>query len=178
MTPPRTVLDDLPFCLAQASLVFRRFSDLTLRATGVDGQAPGLATVLHTLDEFGESPVSLLVDQSRLPNGTVTGLLDTLEDDGLIRRTRNPEDGRSWIVALTPKGNRACGKLRRRHGRVMAVFGDALSKAEARRLATLLRKLSSHLQAYTGSHEVRSRSRKRVHRGNPNATAGSPRPSR
>lgn len=180
MTPPRTVLDDLPFCLAQTSLVFRRFGDHALRASGLESQAPGRATLLHALDEFGDSPVNVLVEKSRLPNGTVTGLLDALEDENLIRRTRNPDDGRSWIVGLTPQGERVCAKLRTRHRRVMSVFGEALSPSETGQLVTLLTKLSSHLDAYVAARESRGRTRgaKRSARSSAKKSAKSPKRSR
>src|SRR5690606_37103779 len=36
--------------------------------------------------------------------GNVTGLTDQLVKEGLVRRTENPEDRRSWCVSLTDKG--------------------------------------------------------------------------
>jgi len=151
-----------------------------LRASGLESQAPGRATLLHALDEFGDSPVNVLVEKSRLPNGTVTGLLDTLEDENLIRRTRNPDDGRSWIVGLTPRGERVCAKLRARHRRVMAVFGEALSPSESGQLITLLTKLSSHLDAYGAARERRGRTRgaKRSAQQSAKKSAKSPKRSR
>ena len=61
-----SVLEDLPFCLARATLGFRRFNDQTLRATGLPSLAPGEASVLHALEEEPESTVSRLVESSTL----------------------------------------------------------------------------------------------------------------
>ncbi|WP_311221910.1 MULTISPECIES: MarR family transcriptional regulator [unclassified Acidovorax] len=36
--------------------------------------------------------------------GNITGLTDQLEKEGLVTRVDDPEDRRSWRVALTPKG--------------------------------------------------------------------------
>ena len=41
-------------------------------------------------------------------------LLNGLEDEGLIARTRDPEDRRRHIVAITPKGYRALEKAERK----------------------------------------------------------------
>lgn len=38
--------------------------------------------------------------------GNVTGLTDELEREGVVLRTASPDDRRSWIVSLTPKGVR------------------------------------------------------------------------
>ncbi len=148
MPAPRSLLEDLPFHLAKATLGFRRFNDQTLRAVGLEAQAPGLATVLHTLAELDACPVSLLVEKTHLPNGTLTGLLDTLERDGHIRRTPNPADGRSWLVGLTRRGQRLCDKLQERHRIVMGLFREALSEAEAAELTRLLGRLTTRMHQY------------------------------
>jgi DNA-binding MarR family transcriptional regulator len=87
-----SVLEDLPFCLARATLAFRRFNDLTLRAIDLASLAPGAASILHALQEEPSCTVNRLVEKTHLPNGTLTGLLDELEKmdflrASLIRRT-------------------------------------------------------------------------------------------
>ena len=148
MAAPRSLLEDLPFRLAAATLGFRRFNDRTLRAVGLGPQAPGLATVLHATEELGEGTVRALVEATHLPNGTLTGLLDTLERGGLVRRVPNPADGRSRLVALTPHGRQLCAKLRRRHQMVMELFREALPGAEAAELARLLDQLTARMRRF------------------------------
>lgn len=148
-----TVLDDLPFCLARTTLSFRRFNDHTLRAVGLESLAPGLATVLHALEERDDGNVNRLVEMTHLPNGTLTGLIDELEQRGNVERVRNPQDGRSWIVRLTKKGRRLCAKLQERHRLVMAAFRDKLSVAEMSELARLLEKTTAGMRAYVGADD-------------------------
>ncbi len=143
-----SILEDLPFRLARAALDFRRFNDRTLRAVGVEDLAPGLASVLHAVEEAGGCTVNHLVAQTHLPNGTLTGLLDTLEREGRIRRQRNPDDGRSWLVELTPVGRVLCEKLHGRHNDVMKVFEDAFSEAEIAELSRLLSKASACMREH------------------------------
>ena|GEM_PF-2357218 len=149
MAASRSVLEDLPFCLARATLSFRRISDETLRAVGLESLAPGLASVLHGIEEMDECTVNALIEKTHLPNGTLTGLLDTLERDGHIRRTRNPDDGRSWIIQLTGSGRQICKKLGVRHRAVMGMFREVLTEKESMEVARLLEKLISHMRAYT-----------------------------
>lgn len=146
---PRTVLDDLPFCLARAALNFRRLNDQTLRASGLKSLAPGAASVLHALAELDGGTVSRLVERTHLPNGTLTGLLDVLERDGQIERRANPEDGRSWKLGLTKQGRRLAGELEKRHRRVMELFGEVLTADEQDELARLLEKLGTRIRTYT-----------------------------
>jgi DNA-binding MarR family transcriptional regulator len=142
------VLEDLPFCLARATLAFRRFNDLTLRAIGLASLAPGAASILHALHEERSCTVNRLVEKTHLPNGTLTGLLDELEEDGYLTRLSNPEDGRSWLVELTTQGLRLCKKLQRRHGLVMEVFRETLTDAEQAELVRLLGKVTQCMRAY------------------------------
>ncbi len=140
--------DDLPFSLARMALCFRRFSDQTLRAVGLAGLAPGLASVLHALDAMGTCTTGQLVEATRFPNGTLTGLLDTLEEQGLVSRKANPEDGRSRMLTLTSRGRRTCGKLHDRHALSLACLNKALGQREAANLARLLDKTSEALRTY------------------------------
>jgi DNA-binding MarR family transcriptional regulator len=148
-----TVLEDLPFCLARATLSFRRFNDQTLRAVGLDSLAPGMSSVLHALEEHDDCTINRLVETTHLPNGTLTGLLDELEEEGHIERLRNPDDGRSWLVRLSPSGRRLCTKLQKRHRLVMDVFEESLSEAEMAELTRLLGKATTCMRAHVADDD-------------------------
>ncbi len=143
-----SVLDDLPFHLARAALVFRKFNDETLRAIGLHSQAPGMASVLHALHEQDECTIGILVSKTHLPNGTLTGILDRLERDRLIQRVQNAEDGRSWRIRLTKKGRGLCGDLRRRHRLVMRLFSDVLTARETAELKRMLTRVTGRMRDY------------------------------
>jgi DNA-binding MarR family transcriptional regulator len=147
-SPALSVLEDLPFCLARATLGFRRFNEQTLRATGLASLATGKASILHALEEERDCAVNRLVERTHLPNGTLTGLLDELEAEGYLERFSNPLDGRSWLVGLTAKGHRLCRKLEKRHKMVMEVFGEAFSGAEQAELVRLLGKVTDCMRSY------------------------------
>jgi len=143
-----SVLEDLPFCLARATLAFRRFNDQSLRAVGLPSLAPGQASILHALQEEQRCTINRLVEQTHLPNGTLTGLLDDLERKGFLARFSNPEDGRSWLVGLTASGLRLCRKLQKRHDMVMGVLGEALTDAEQAELVRLLETVTQCMRSY------------------------------
>lgn len=149
MKPPHSVLEDLPFCLARATLAFRRFDDLTLRAMGIQSMPPGMASILHALKEKDGCPVNDLVRMTNIPNSTMTGLLNSLERKGHIIRTRSPIDGRSRIIRLKSSGLELCEKLSERHRYVMSLFGEALTQEESLELKRILGKLTHQMRNHT-----------------------------
>jgi DNA-binding MarR family transcriptional regulator len=48
-------------------------------------------------------------------NGNITGLIDRLVAEGLVRRASRPEDRRTVRVSLTAKGRRSFGRMTPRH---------------------------------------------------------------
>ena len=59
---------------------------------------------LTVLRELGQSSQANLSEALRLDRTNLVGLLNELEDAGLIERRRSPEDRRRHTVALTPTG--------------------------------------------------------------------------
>ena len=79
--------------------------------------------------------------------GNVTGLTDELEKDGFVTREADPEDRRSWRVALTAKGRKAFEKIASTHeGWVVDLFGS-LADVDKRQLHNLLGRLRVQLSA-------------------------------
>lgn len=67
--------------------------------------------LLSYLMPYGPCPVSELVRVFGLKHSTMTSILDRLEEQGLIERTANPDDGRSLLVGLTKKGQKASARV-------------------------------------------------------------------
>src|SRR5215472_15760887 len=57
--------------------------------------------VIDILESTGEASAGTLADLMGLTTGTFTGILNRLEKAGLVRRARDPNDGRRVIVRLT-----------------------------------------------------------------------------
>ena len=76
-----------------------------------------------------------------LTSSGTTKRLDRLEQAGLIARDPDPEDRRGTLITLTPRGRRLIDSVTEAHLENERRLLDALSEAERRRLADLLRKL-------------------------------------
>lgn len=83
-----------------ADMLFDRIGRL-LRPLGVSA-AGGL--VVGLLRDNGPLSPSEIGERLIVTRATVTGVVDSLESRGYVRRTPNPADRRSILVELTPEG--------------------------------------------------------------------------
>lgn len=58
--------------------------------------------VIEILDSVGPTTAGQLAELTGLTTGAITGMLNRLEEVGLVRRERDPNDGRRVIVRLVP----------------------------------------------------------------------------
>jgi DNA-binding MarR family transcriptional regulator len=65
------------------------------------------------LRESGRATQQKLAETMMMDANNCVILLNGLEDEGLIARTRDPEDRRRHIVQITPKGHKALAKAER-----------------------------------------------------------------
>ncbi len=68
--------------------------------------------VLGILRDHGSMSPSELGERLIVTRATVTGLLDSLEQRGFVRRSPNPADRRSLVVEITPAGLEVLQELR------------------------------------------------------------------
>lgn len=124
----------------QIERVFRRY--------GLTG--PGF-NVLMIVEGAGGSLSPYEIGERRLvTRGTVTGLLDTLERQGLVRRVPHPEDRRRLLIELTDRGRavraEACEELFPTQAQMMST----LTRQEKATFTRLLGKLQDHLGGAAG----------------------------
>jgi DNA-binding MarR family transcriptional regulator len=65
--------------------------------------------VIENLASTGPMTAGQLADLTGLTTGAITGMLNRLEEAGLTRRERDPEDGRKVIVRLSPNNDQIRG---------------------------------------------------------------------
>lgn len=124
-----------------ADMIFDRIGRL-LRPLGVSA-AGGL--VLGILRDQGSMSPSELGERLIVTRATVTGLLDSLERRGLVRRTANPADRRSLLAEITPTGLRVLQELRTLVHRHERDWLAGLSDEELRNYIGLLHRIQDGL---------------------------------
>lgn len=83
-----------------------------------------------------------LAEMASVSRATITGLLDSLERDGYVRREPDPEDRRQMSVNLTAKGAAFMDDILPAHFRLMSSLMSALSENERKTLVRLLCKVA------------------------------------
>lgn len=92
-----------------------------------------------------------LADRSGVTRATMTGLIDTLERDGLVSRVPSKEDRRMMQVVLTGKGEALLKNFLPIHFRRIAALMGALTADEQKTLAQLGQKIIERTRALQGT---------------------------
>jgi len=82
-----------------------------------------------------------LADAAGVTRATMTGLIDTLERDGLVKRVPDPADRRTMSVVLTSQATRFLRNLLPGHFQLMAALTGMLTESERQTLVRLLNKI-------------------------------------
>ncbi|MBL9214943.1 MAG: MarR family transcriptional regulator [Opitutaceae bacterium] len=82
-----------------------------------------------------------LADAAGVTRATMTGLIDTLERDGFVKREPDPVDRRMMSVRLTAKGEKFLAQFLPGHFKAIAELMSTLSESERKTLVRLLAKI-------------------------------------
>jgi DNA-binding MarR family transcriptional regulator len=63
-------------------------------------------TVIKILEELGDLSLSSLSGRIRAKNSTVTGIIDRMERESLVKRERSRDDRRIVLIRLTERGRK------------------------------------------------------------------------
>jgi DNA-binding MarR family transcriptional regulator len=98
--------DDLGFLLAKATQRWNEFLQERFRAAGWGEVRPSYGSILVPLFEEDGLRIGELARRARLSKQTMTTMVRLLERDELVRRERDPDDGRAVRIVLTAKARR------------------------------------------------------------------------
>jgi DNA-binding MarR family transcriptional regulator len=100
---------------------------------------PGQLFALKSLDPRRPVPMRELATALSCDNSNVTGIVDRLEDRGLVERRAAPSDRRVKMLVVTPAGEEVRARVRERMEEPPAALA-ALAPEEQRLLRDLMRK--------------------------------------
>ncbi len=136
---PRELLASTTFLLKRLGYAAK---DRSMAAYEREDVHPYHYAILLALDDGGHETQGAIADALGYDRGQLVGLLDELEERGLIERRRDPNDRRRHLVQMTPDGKRKLRRLRTLAADVEDDFLAPLSAAEREQLHALLQKLA------------------------------------
>jgi len=113
-----------------------------MQAYESEGLHPYHFAILIALEEGSHETQGAIADALGYDRGQLVGLLDELEERGLIERRRDPNDRRRHLVQPTAEGTRTLRKLRALSRQIEDEFLAPLSEDERAQLHALLFRLA------------------------------------
>jgi DNA-binding MarR family transcriptional regulator len=115
-----------------------RAKERSIEAYEANGLHPYHHAILAVIDQGERQTQGEIADALGYDRGQLVGLLDELEDVGLVERRRDPNDRRRHIVSMTPAGKKMLTKLRAVSAKLDEEFLAALDADEREQLHSLL----------------------------------------
>ena len=128
--------------LAGAYQAFSLYDAEGLRKSG-SSLTPSQARVIFTLGDTDGMTCKDIGDITLITKGTLTGVVDRLEEKDLVERWSVEGDGRKTIVALTKRGKRVYQKEFPRHIEFLKEKFDNLNANDRKQAVQLLQKIKS-----------------------------------
>ena len=121
-----------------------KIKDRSVEVFEAAGESPYHYSVLAVLDESARETQATIADSLGFDRSWLVGLLDELEEAGLIERKRDPADRRRHLVSLNPAGKKKLDELRALARSVEDEFLAGLDAEQRKQLHALLRQLAAH----------------------------------
>jgi DNA-binding MarR family transcriptional regulator len=102
-----------------------------MRAAG-GGLSHGLLSALATLSKHGTLRLSDLSQLEVVSPPSTTRLVAELEAKGLVSRQTDPDDGRAFLISITPEGEDAVSSARSKRAQTL---DELLAKLDEQQLA-------------------------------------------
>lgn len=115
---------------------------------------PAELRILRVLREKGSSPMNKFSAETMLSQPSITGIVDKLEERGLVERLRSSEDRREVLIAITEKGDRTYAKGMELHRQFVEEAFSVLEGGEVEALMSVLKKLADASDAAVNAPEI------------------------
>lgn len=108
-------------------------------------------TILWVLWVWDEMETARLAEECGVAKGTLTGMITTLEKQGLVTRERVAADKRRVLVNLTPEGTKTIDEVFPKFNAFEGAMATGLSSDDKKELARLLRIVTTNARLDEGA---------------------------
>lgn len=127
-----------PAVAARLRLAIARLNRQMVRASSGQDLTFAQLSALSRIEQFGPLRLGELAGRERVAASSMTRTIAPLAAAGLIGKAPDPQDGRSFLIEITPHGAQVVGDIRRERSQVMADRVDRLTPAQAEALYAAL----------------------------------------
>lgn len=124
--------------LVRAYQAFAAYSERHIREMGL---TPAQFDVIATLGNTNGMSMKDVAERTLVTKGTLTGIIDRLEDKGFVRREVPQDNRRSFTLVLTPAGEEIFEKTFPAHIAYIQKRFDQMDRADLEHLRVLLERL-------------------------------------
>lgn len=136
--------------LARCYQAFEQYSSHQIRAFGL---TPAQFDIVATLGNTTGMSFRQLGEKTLITKGTLTGVVDRLEMQGLVRRVHNPNDRRSQTVCLTEQGQLLFERVFPQHVNYLAEAFVNMTEVELAAARQVLQRLRQTFTENTDASE-------------------------
>lgn len=94
---------------------FQKFSEKAAKLKGITPQQHQLVLAIQGFPKRSVVTTTELAERLQITHHACVGLIDRCVEGGLVTRESNPEDGRSVLIRVTPKGLKILEELSEVH---------------------------------------------------------------
>jgi DNA-binding MarR family transcriptional regulator len=142
-----STLEDLPLYLPRMYYALLGLLERRLAESGLDAHLrPGMGHVLLALYEEDDCIIRDIGRRVQITNGTLTGLLQRMEEARLVECRKCPADRRAVRVRLTPLGRSLEPRIRRFHDGITRTMQEGLSRRDIEQAHQLFEQLLASLR--------------------------------
>ena len=98
--------------------------------------------VLRVVEEAGEVEQTAIAAAACLQLPSLTRILRSMESDGLVTRKNDVTDRRSWLVSITPEGEKLIDSHRKNSAEILSKLRNQLGVEKTDRLLDTLEEIS------------------------------------
>ena len=135
------------FLISQIKNLTSRLLDETLEQHGMNAFSGAQGRILDILWQQDQIPIREISRQTSLTMPTPTGMLDRMENAGLIKRAPDPADRRKINIRLTEEARSMEAGYRRVSDDMNTVFFKGFSEEEEAALQGYLERILNNLEA-------------------------------
>lgn len=135
------------FYISRIHQLSGRVFERILKESGVDSFNGAQGRILYVLWEHDRLLISEIGKYTSLAKTTLTGMLDRMEEAGLVERMPDADDRRQTFVAITEKAKKCREIYDRVSGSMNAIFYNGFEADEIKQFEKTLERIIRNLEA-------------------------------